>query len=67
VAPTEALPLAGDAVAARHSHLVDAPCGDMHWMRHLDCPFERCIGIPPALIDGLRAQRFSADLSLPGG
>jgi hypothetical protein len=40
--------------------LVDAPCGDMNWMRHLDYPFERFIGIdiPPALIDGLRAQRF---------
>jgi hypothetical protein len=39
---------------------VDAPCGDMNWMRLLDYRFERFIGVDilPELIDGLRAQDF---------
>jgi len=40
--------------------LVDAPCGDMNWMRHLDYPFERFIGIDiaPTLISLLKSQAF---------
>ncbi len=40
--------------------LVDAPCGDMNWMRHLDYSFEKFIGvdISPFLIEQLRAKNF---------
>ena len=40
--------------------LVDAPCGDMNWMRHLGYPFEKFIGVDvsPFLVEKLRAQKF---------
>ena len=40
--------------------LVDAPCGDMNWMRHLNYPFEKFIGVDvsPFLVEKLRAQEF---------
>lgn len=40
--------------------LVDAPCGDMNWMRHLDYPFQKFIGIDisPFIIAKLHAQEF---------
>ena len=40
--------------------LVDAPCGDMNWMRHLNYPLEKFIGVDvaPFLIEKLRAQQF---------
>ena len=40
--------------------LVDAPCGDLNWMRHVQFPFDRYIGIDivPAVIDRLKAQAF---------
>jgi hypothetical protein len=40
--------------------LVDAPCGDMNWMRHLNYSFEKFIGIDvsPFLISKLRAEKF---------
>lgn len=40
--------------------LVDAPCGDMNWMRHLNYPFEKFVGVDvaPTLIQKLRGQNF---------
>jgi len=40
--------------------LVDAPCGDMNWMRHLNYPFEKFIGIDiaPTLIGKLKSENF---------
>lgn len=40
--------------------LVDAPCGDMNWMRHVKYPFEKYIGVDvvPMIIDQLRTQEF---------
>lgn len=40
--------------------MVDAPCGDMNWMRHLGYPFEKFIGveISPFLVEKLRTQQF---------
>jgi hypothetical protein len=42
--------------------LVDAPCGDMNWMRHVQYAFERFVGIDlvPSLIDKLRSAKFPA-------
>ncbi len=42
--------------------IVDAPCGDMNWMRQLGYPFEKYIGIDvvPMLIEKLRSQQFPA-------
>jgi len=41
--------------------IVDAPCGDMNWMRHLDYPFEFFIGVDIVedLIEGLGPQSSS--------
>jgi hypothetical protein len=38
--------------------LIDAPCGDFNWMRHVDLPVRQYIGgeIVPALVDQLNAQ-----------
>lgn len=38
--------------------LVDAPCGDFNWMRHLDFPFDLYIGVDivPDLIQRVRAE-----------
>jgi len=38
--------------------LIDAPCGDFHWMRHVDLPLRRYIGgdIVAPLIDRLNAE-----------
>jgi hypothetical protein len=43
--------------------LLDLPCGDFHWLRHLDLGLDRYIGgdIVPALIDRLRR-----DCAAPG-
>ncbi len=40
--------------------LVDAPCGDMNWMRHLQYSFEKFIGVDivPSVIEMLRKQAF---------
>ena len=45
--------------------LVDAPCGDMNWMRHLDFQFDSYIGIDivPALIERLRQDEKQSSLS----
>lgn len=42
--------------------LVDAPCGDMNWMRTLDFKFEKFIGIDivPVLIEKLRLEAFDS-------
>jgi hypothetical protein len=39
--------------------IVDAPCGDMNWMRTLPYPFETYVGVDvvPAIIAGLRQRR----------
>jgi hypothetical protein len=41
--------------------LVDAPCGDMNWMRHLEYKFDKYIGIDlvPRVIEKLRQEPFS--------
>ena len=40
------------------SSLVDAPCGDLNWIRHLDYDFELYVGVDivPELISKLRAD-----------
>jgi hypothetical protein len=40
--------------------LVDAPCGDMNWMRHLKYSFKRFIGIDavPSIVDRLKQESF---------
>ncbi len=40
--------------------LVDAPCGDMNWMRHLQYDFEKYIGVDlvQSVIELLRKQSF---------
>jgi hypothetical protein len=40
--------------------LVDAPCGDLNWMRHLGYAFEKYIGIDlvPSLIEKLKSEAF---------
>jgi hypothetical protein len=42
--------------------LVDAPCGDMNWMRHIDYNFAKFIGIDivQVLIENLRKESFPA-------
>jgi len=42
--------------------MVDAPCGDMHWMRHLDYEFDLFIGVDivPGVIARLR-EEFASD------
>ncbi|MEM1153880.1 MAG: class I SAM-dependent methyltransferase [Pseudomonadota bacterium] len=42
------------------STIVDAPCGDMNWMKSLDYKFERYVGIDivPELIERLRTEDF---------
>lgn len=39
---------------------VDAPCGDMNWMRQFQYPFEKFIGIDivPGIIEKLRTENF---------
>jgi hypothetical protein len=41
--------------------LVDAPCGDMNWMRRMPYPFDRFYGIDiaPEIIIGLRGQSWT--------
>jgi hypothetical protein len=38
--------------------LIDAPCGDFHWMKHVDLPVRQYIGgeIVPALVERLNEQ-----------
>lgn len=40
--------------------IVDAPCGDMNWMRHLGYPFEKYIGIDivPEIVEKLRKEAW---------
>ena len=39
---------------------VDAPCGDMNWMRHVEYKFDKYVGIDlvPRVINKLRKQTF---------
>jgi len=47
----------------RIKSLVDAPCGDMNWMRHLEYELDHYIGIDlvPTLIEELKKQTFSSN------
>ena len=49
--------------------LVDAPCGDMNWMRHLDYRWRSFLGVDivPEIIAALRAQAWPAEFHFQVG